>query len=297
VLNGGGERATRTLQLLAGGRPLEARTIELEAGAAGTFGFFTPAAGSTITAQLSPSDALAEDDALSVDPSALARLAVRLDTRCAKPVHRAVQTHPALRLTDGGDAQLAIDCTAAPGPTNIPHIVLASGATTDLGAATLLWSGSAASLQQRLVGQPLTRARGALAAPADRDVVLLASGATPLLILRDGSPRVVESALDVEAPGFAQGPGLPLLLAALADVALDSALLGQTVSTNRGDDASQVMPQDVAPLPSLAAPAPDAAPLDLRPLLLLALALLGWDLWALARRLVRDRAVVPEARA
>ena len=255
------------------------------------------AAGTSVTAQLSPGDALAEDDALSVDPSVLARLAVRLDTRCGEAVRRAVQTHPALRMANDGTAQLAIDCSAAPGSMDIPRIVLASGATTDLDPATLLWSGSARSLQRRLAGQLPTRARGSLVAPADRDVVLLASGVTPLLILRDGSPRVVESALDVEAPGFAQGAGLPLLLAGLADIALDSALLGQTVSTDRGEDASRVMPLDVAPLPSIAAPAPVAAPLDLRPLLLLALALLGWDLWALERRLVRDRAVVPEARA
>jgi hypothetical protein len=107
---------------------------------------------------------------------------------------------------------------------------------------------------------------------------------------------VVDSALDVEAPGFAQGPGLPLLLAALADIALDSTLLGQTVSTDRGDDASRIMPLDMAPLPSVAAPTPDATPIDLRLLLLLALALLAWDLWAVARRVVRDRVLVPEAR-
>lgn len=297
VLNGGSAPATRTLQLLADGRQLDARTIELEAGAAVTFDFVTTVAGSSITAQLSPGDALARDDALSLDPSALVRLAVRLDTRCAEPVRRAVQAHPALRVADSDEAQLAIDCGAAQGASDTPRIVLASGTTADLEAESMLWSASARSLQQRLAGQLPTRARGSLAAPADRDLVLLASGVTPLLIQRDGSPRVVESALDVEAPGFAQSPGLPLLIAALADITLDDTLLGQTVSTDRGDDASRVMPLELTPLPSVAAPAPEAAPLNLRPLLLLALALLAWDLWALARRFLRDRVVVPETRA
>lgn len=297
VLNGGSARATRTLQLLSGGRPFDAREIDLEAGAAGTFDFVTNATGAPITARLSPGDALAADDALSVDPSALAPLVVQVDARCSAPARRAVQAHPALQIADGDATQLEIDCGTASGPTDVARIVLAAGVTADLDAATLLWSGRAQSLQRRLAHGLPTRVRGSLAAPTDRDVVLLASGVTPLLILRDGSPRRIESALDIEAPGFARGPGLPLLLAALADIALDRALLGQAVGTDRGDDASRVMPLEMAPLPSVTAPAPEATPVDLRPLLLLALALLAWDLWALARRLVRDRAVVPEARA
>jgi hypothetical protein len=297
VLNGGGERTARTLDLLAGGRRLASRAIDLEAGTAATFDFVTTAAGAPITAQLAPSDALASDDALTLDPSALAPLAAQVDARCPEPVRRAVHAHPALRISDGAVVPLAIDCGGVSAAMGTPRVVLASGATSALDATRLLWSASASSLPRRLAGRMPARARGSLAAPGDRDVVLLSSDSTPLLILREGPPRVVESALDLEAPGFAAGPGLPLLVAALADLALDTALLGRTVSVDRGDDASRVMALDASPLPARAAPRDDAAPLNLRPLLWLALTLLAWDLWALARRIIRDRAVPAEARA
>jgi hypothetical protein len=100
--------------------------------------------------------------------------------------------------------------------------------------------------------------------------------------------------LDIEAPGFATGPGLPLLVAALADVALGEPLLGRTASADRGDDSSRVVPLAVtAPLAQIA-PAPVVAPLTILPLLLLALALLAWDTAALARQLARSRAMLRE---
>lgn len=297
VLNGGSERATRTLHLLAGGQRLASRAIELEAGAAATFDFETAAAGTTVTAKLAPGDALRDDDALTLDASALAPLAVQVDVRCPEPVGRAVQAHPALRISDGGAVSVAIDCSDVPADTGTPRVVLASGATSAFDATQLLWSGSASSLRRRLAGHMPARARGSRAAPGDRDVVLLASGSTPLLFLRRGPPRVVEAALDLDAPGFAAGPGLPLLIAALADLALDTSLLGRTVNVDRGDEASRVMPLDAAPLPVRTEPRDDAAPPDLLPLLLLALALLAWDLWALVRRVVRDWLAMPAARA
>lgn len=297
VLNGGSGRATRTLQLLAGGRPFGARDIELQAGAAGTFDFELGAAGTSITAQLSPADALAADDALTVDAAALAPLAVQVDARCSEPVRRAVRAHPALRLADGGPVQLAIDCSGTQGTADTPHIVLASGVASDLDNTQLLWSGAASSLRRRLAGHLPPRTRGSLAAPGERDIVLLASGSTPLLILRAGPPRLVESAIDLEAPGYASGPGLPLLLAGLADVAIDATLLGRTVSVDRGDDASRILSLEAPPLPARAEPQNDAAPLGLLPLLLLALALLAWDLWALLRRLGREWTAMRAARA
>lgn len=297
VLNGGSERATRALRLLTDGRTIESRTIELEAGAAATFDFVTTATGTPVTAQLVPGDALADDDVLTLDASPLALLAVQVDARCPESVQRAVHAHPALRVAEGGTVQLAIDCSNTSAVADTPRIVLTPGATSDLDATPPLWSASAPSLRRRLAGHLPTRTRGSLAAPGARDVVLLASGSAPLVILREGPPRVVESALDVEAPGLDSGPDRPLLIAALADLALDTSLLGRTVSVDRGDEASRVVPLDASPLPARADQRHEAAPLDLRPLLLLALALLAWDLWILARRVVRERLTLLVARA
>jgi hypothetical protein len=76
----------------------------------------------------------------------------------------------------------------------------------------------------------------------------------------------------------------------LADSALDESLLSRSVTAGRGDDASRIA--SLRTLRASAGPGPRSAvhrPAFLVPLLLLALALLAWDAFALARRLARDR--------
>ena len=181
-----------------------------------------------------------------------------------------------------------------PGARGAARIVLHQGAPTALDASRLFWSQAAADLQRRLADHLPAAARGRLEPPRPGDVVLLASGTTPLIVSRVGLPRSVESVLDIEGPGFASGPGLPLLVAALADVALGEPLLGRTAGADRGDDSSRVVPLAVTASPAHVAAAPAVAPLTILPLLL-ALALLVWDTAALARQLARSRAALRES--
>ena len=174
-------------------------------------------------------------------------------------------------------------------------IVLNQGAPTTLDASRSLLVAGCVDLQRRLADHLPAAARGRLEPSRPGDVVLLTSDTTPLIVSRVGSPRIVESALDIEAPGFASGPGLPLLVAALADVALGEPLLGRTASADRGDDSSRVAPLAVTASPAHVAAAPAVAPLPILPLLLLALALLVWDTAALARQLARSRAALRES--
>jgi hypothetical protein len=296
VLNGGSERESRALELLAGTARVEARSIELDSGRAGTLEFVLRAPAATpLAVHLLPGDALADDDSLQVDLASLAPLPVTVDAGCPAPVARAVRAHPALASSQAQAAHLVVDCGGLPSASGVARIVLHQGAPTTLGASRWLWSPEAADLQRQLTGLLPAATRGRLEPPRPGDVVLLTSGTTPLIVSRAGSPRTVESVLDLEAPGFASGPGLPLLVAAFADLALGEPLLGRTASADRGDDSSRVVPLTVTASPAPVAAVPAVAPLTILPLLLLALALLAWDTAALARQLARSRAALRES--
>ncbi len=293
MLNGGSERESRTLELLAGSSRLEARRVELDAGRATTLEFVLNAAPATpLDARLLPGDALTDDDTLQIDLAELAPLPVSIDDGCPPPVARAVRAHPALQLSHGDAVQLVIDCGGLTGARGAARIVLHPGAPTALDASRFFWSQAAADLQRQLADHLPAAARGRLGSLRPDDIVLLTTGTTPLIVSRMGSPRTVESVLDIEAAGFASGPGLPLLVAALADAALSEPLLGRTVSADRGDDSSRVVPLAVTASPVHVAAAPAVASLTILPLLLLALALLAWDTAALARQLARSRAAL-----
>jgi hypothetical protein len=295
VLNGGFERESRTLELLAGTSRPEARRVELDAGRATTIEFVLNAAPATpLDARLLPGDALADDDTLRIDLAPLAPLPVTVDDGCPAPVARAVRAHPALLASRAEPAQLVIDCGGRPGAGGAARVVLHPGAPSALDASRFFWSQAAAELQRQLADHLPAATRGRLESPRPGDVVLLTTGTTPLIVSRMGSPRIVESVLDIEAPGFASGPGLPLLVAALADAALGEPLLGRTARTDRGDDSSRVVPLAVTASPAHVAAAPAVAPLAILPLLLLALALLVWDTAALVGQLARSRAVLRE---
>jgi hypothetical protein len=279
VLNGGDSREVRTVELRAGARPLGARTIEIDAGVATTLDFAVPATGSRIGAHLMPGDALPDDDTLEVDAAALAPPPVAVDPNCPDSVGRAVRAHPGLRIADEDPAQLHFDCgglSASDSPA--PRVRLANGAPTSIDDTELLWSPAADALRQRIAGRMPTSARGALDPPRAADVVLLTAGAVPLIVVRSGSPRVVECALDLDAAVVVAGPGSPLLLNGLAEIALDAPLLGRIASADRGNDASRVAPLAMVATEKPPLTAGVATRITLLPLLLLVLALLAVDL-------------------
>ena len=109
------------------------------------------------------------------------------------------------------------------------------------------------------------------------------------MIRRAGSPRTVETSLDLDAPELTGTDTVPLLFAFLADAALGASLLDRSAGLARGDTASLVAPRaDLeAQSRSLDLTHGDGAPFVL-PFVLLAVVLLAWEALSLARRLLRD---------
>jgi hypothetical protein len=203
---------------------------------------------------------------------------------------KAVRAHPSLRLADDASVRLAMDCGGGVEiKPAVPRVRLIDGKIQALNPATLLWAPGALRSARQLPASLPRETRGEVGPPGPSDVVLAESGGRPLILLRPGPPRVVETSLDLSSPGFAGEEALPLLVGFLADTALGEPLLDRSAAVGRGEMASRV-----AALQTLQAQARPGR--DVRtnhsavylPLLLLALALLAWDVLVLGRRLLRD---------
>jgi hypothetical protein len=264
--------------------------VSVEPDATATIAFEAPIDGGTVTARLSPADALNADDIASVATAALQPVAVAVDSSCSPAVARAVRAHPALRESGMSDAGLAIQCSATIGVHEAtPRVWLHDGAINTLDGATLSWSSAVEGTVPELPLEFARRTRGRIEPPGMRDVVLLESGTTPLILLRTGPPRVVETSLDFASQVADADAAVPLGVGFLADLALDRKLLGRAVQAGRGPAASRA-----APIAQLRAGGTEQALLRSgnsaiqRPLLWLAILLLAWDAAVLARRLLRD---------
>jgi hypothetical protein len=276
---------------LAGSTTLDATDVSLEPGATATIEFSARSAADSVTARLTPEDALARDDTLEVRVASIAPVTVAIDPACPPSLRRALAAHPALQVAPDDEARLAVDCGRnAPAGAGAPRVRIAAGAPATLQASPLLWDTDSRDAAPPIPETLPLRTRGRLDPPGDADRVLLEAADTPLIVLRAGLPRTVETSLDLAAPEFYADAAFPLLIGLLVDTALDESLLGRTARANRGESASMVAAR--ATLEAHARPpvaVRDAGrPVD-PPLLLLALALLAWDATTLGRRWLRDR--------
>jgi len=290
LTNAGDRVESRRVVVTTDAGVIGARDVSIEPGSTLTIPFDGRAPVRSVEARLSPADALAEDDTVTVDASSLAPFATAVDTACPAAVLRAIRAHPALRASNDSDARLLLDCGGAPStnPT-LPRIRMASGATQAIDGSTVRWAPGFADRFPRVSIAPSLRSRGRLDAAGPADSVLLEAGTEPLVVLREGPPRVVETALDLSAPEIANEDSLPLLVGAFVDLAMGEDLLSRSAAGGRGSLASQVGPLET--LRAQPGTEPTVQSRDstlLLPLLLLAMALLMWDVGTLGRRLLRD---------
>jgi hypothetical protein len=267
------------------------REVELEPGTSRTVSFTLDSRPTGLAFELAPQDALVQDDSLQLETGPLQAVKVRVDDGCAAAIVKAVSAHPSLQLSMTSDAKLDIRCEETrTAELRVPTIRFTSGATAPLAAGRLMWAPRMDAARRIDTGDLPKQARGRLESPRPDDVVLLTAGETPLIIRRDGSPRLVEIALDVGPPSIGRSEAFPLLMALLADEALGRPLLQQLVAVDRGREASNVAaPSKLSVTGNSHTRVRAAAPIALSPLILLALLLLAWDAWTLLRRFVRDR--------
>lgn len=245
----------------------------------------------TLQARLEPGDALAADDVLVLDASALASRRVSVDPACPAGLVAALRAHPALsEVVDPTAADLAVDCGSTEVAAGMPRIrFLRDHALVPVeGAVT--WSSVVDARARRGLDAFALGTRGKLAPSGDGDRVLLAAGDTPLIVeRRTAGPPLLETVLDTES-SRSDRPVTPLLVALLVDRALSAALLDPVAIAAREERAIRVVPRDevsrVAAAPSVQA----RSSRDwTRPLLALAMLVLLWELATLLRRWLRER--------
>lgn len=290
VANGGKVRESRRVAVTTATGPAGSAGVSIEPGATATIHFEAAIDAGEIAARLSPADALSADDTVSVATATLRPVPVAVDSSCPSAVTRAVRAHPGLRESGAPRARLAIRCgDAGSEHDTTPRVWLHDGATNTLDEPTLSWSSALHGVLPVMPLEFASHTRGRIEPPGIHDVVLLANGGTPLIVLRPGPPRVVETSLDFSSQAAAAEAAVPLGIGLLADVALNQGLLDRTVQAGRGSAASHVAP--IAQLQARGADRPLLRSGDNtigRPLLWLAILLLAWDAALLARRLLRE---------
>jgi hypothetical protein len=290
LTNAGNRAESRRVVVATDAGVIGARDVSIEPGSTETIPFDARAPVHSVEARASPADALAEDDTVSVDTSSLAPVATVVDPTCPAAVLRAIRAHPALRASGDSDARLVVDCGGATSANAVlPRVRFAGGAPETIDGSTLRWAPGFADRWPRVAIAPSLRSRGRLETAGPADSVLLEAGTGPLVVLRHGPPRLVETALDLSEPEGANVDSLPLLVGVLVDVAMDDGLLSRSAAGGRGALASQVGPLEALQArPEVAPSLQSYGSTLLLPLLLLAVALLMWDVGALGRRLMRE---------
>lgn len=293
VRNGGSTEETRRVVFTSDTGASAGSMQRIEPGKPTLVTALIPASAS-VRATLQPTDALAEDDELVLDLAPLRRQRVTVDPGCAPALASAVRAHPALAVTQAGatSADAVLDCgTLNPG-AGLPTIRVRADRAPAALTGSLQWAASVAGSRRAGIDAQQLRVAATLQARPP-DAVVLAVGDQPVLVVRAGAAKRLETSLDFEAMAGARGPEIPLLLNLMLEQLLGRPLLDAIAVSERDAAAVAVVPaprRATAPVP-LPSVEPHAQLDAVRPLLLAALTVLLWEIAALGRqwrRLTRD---------
>jgi hypothetical protein len=291
IANLGLARAERSLALERGEDAPWRTSLSLAPGATVRVQRLIDSAGGTggpLRARLSPADALAADDSLSLALPRTTFQRVAVDPRCGAALRRAVSAHPALRpVAPGESAELLVDCSDRWREDGAARLLLRTGGGLQPVASAPRWLDATGTRARLPVDARLLRAFTPPLAPTPGDEVLLASADAALVVRRAGRTPLVETNLDLAAPGLTEQSSYALLVAALLDRATGQQLLGIR-SVAREPSASRIAALAAAPRAGANSSARAGQRLDATAyLLVLALAALALELAAAAREFAR----------
>jgi len=200
----------------------------------------------TLTARLNPGDPVSADDVLSASMSTLSRVPVIVDGACPASLSRAIELHPALRLTrDDQPAELQIICSdrvAAAQAIVRFHVTPAEPLQ-----APAEWLPGVGRLQEIHLASDWLAAGSWNGHLGSNYQTLLSAAGQPLLIRRKNQTVTVESVLDMTHPRFAGQPEYAAIIAGLIDLALDRPAL-DPVAVSSGDPEASIIRTTELPL-------------------------------------------------
>ena len=305
LFNAGRRPARRDLVLHLGPEPVLRQSLELSPGQTLVLGFTLsrPKQDSAgLEAQLSPNDALPEDDHLELDARALQRRRIRIGGGCPEAVRSAVAVEADLELAaSAGTADIAITCAADDGhlseaaAQSLPTLVVAGRSDARDAVTDAAWSAAAsAALSETLLPRMLVL-RGAGSNPPPDAEPLLRSGAGTLAWRPADARRRVETRIDLGSPALAAAPEYPLLVGELLELAIGEPLIARVAASDRDPRTITIAPTAATSLgaSSAADGVLPAAPRARRgtplapPLVAIAAVLILWDLGVSVRSTTR----------
>lgn len=300
VTNGGTSAEERIVVFASGAVERARKSVRLDAGGSQLVRVSVPLAPE-VHAALLPADALLEDDTIALDLSPLRRRRIAIDPSCSEALKAVLNAHPAVAVVapseSDSDADAIVACAGSVATGGVPRIRFVADRTSARPAGAIEWSVDVPDARRLVLDASHLQIAARLQARPG-DTVLLAVGGEPVVVVRVGEGRLMETSLDFAAMAATQGTETPLLMNLLLERLLDRRVLDEIASVDRGPRSSLV-----APVPRASAPALDDGRLESRSLrddsrLVLALALLAalWEIGALVRQARRLRAP-PEARA
>lgn len=298
LTNGGDTVETRELVVGTEAGEVARSSHRLEPGASVLVSAAVPAATS-VQARLLPGDLLAEDDTITLDLHPLQPRRVAVDAACAPALHAALASHPALTVVPAasGHAEARLLCRPADAPVTLPSVRVLADQLASPVRGPLQWAAALGDSGRLAVDPQRLRVAARLQARA-ADSILLAAAGEPLMLLRAGTPAQVETGLDFTPTG-APAPQVPLLVNLMFEQLWGQRLLDSVALADRGPTASRVaaLPRQPAPGRSPAAERSGQRQDATRPLLLLAMLALVWEIVALVGQWLRLRPLVHAGRA
>lgn len=195
-----------------------------------------------VTAELSPQDALSEDDSLTVEPSSALRLPVSVTGTCPRPVTAAIDALPTVYVTAPvRPVRLRIRCGGKPAAGTAPILWLRRPQRPVPVHGVPVWSPAAGPLRDLNLDRSWLRTDGSWT-DYRGERVMLSAGGIPLVLSGDDAPQTVEVRLDLAAPGLARRPEYPLLVAGLIEMAAGTTVLDAIARSTRPGNASRVTP-------------------------------------------------------
>ncbi len=244
VSNQGSDSANRELQLASATGDFYTRMLALRAGETRHLTATHAVGENELTASLSPADAVALDDSLTLSLAEIARIPVALDVLCPAPLALAIRAHPTLLVVPAGEtAELQLNCSdRVPLAPAVLRFHTAATAPVDV---SLEWWPGAGRLQELQLRQDWMAAAAWNVEPEGEYETLLAANQRPLLIRRPSRPTVLETVLDMSRPEFVRQPEYAALIAGLIDLALGRTLLDAVAIATIDPGASDIVPSEV----------------------------------------------------
>jgi hypothetical protein len=129
VHNTGDADVERRLEILADGQQISESTLALKPGVAVQYDFSVAAAHRSVSARLSPADALEADDELATGLDDFSKVAVHVRGGCGRSLRAALAAHSGLEVhaqdsvNNPGTADLVVDCSGAGVAADRPALV------------------------------------------------------------------------------------------------------------------------------------------------------------------------------